>query len=226
MAQTVQDELPAIDDPKLEGAENYRDPFNGQDPYDEGIKLLAAICDSELERNDSMDGGPKEHSDVISAPQSRANDGSHSPHMTPAPAATAPREPVAAKDGQSATLARSASMIPESNDPGRPQQVAEVAEGKQEWDIRDIIGKEVVDGEVHYLVEWTAMLVPKYELGKAKVLVDKFEAQLRAQCRQRGEKRRGRLHPSKAGKQAIVGARATGETQQKKGRGRPRIHQE
>jgi hypothetical protein len=44
-------------------------------------------------------------------------------------------------------------MIPESNDPRRPQQVAEVAEGKQEWDIRDIIGKEVVDGEVHYLVE-------------------------------------------------------------------------
>ena len=69
-------------------------------------------------------------------------------------------------------------MIPESNDPGRPQQVAEVAGGKQEWDIRDIIGKEVVNGEVHYLVEWSATLVPKYKLGKAKVLVDKFKVQL------------------------------------------------
>jgi hypothetical protein len=78
--------------------------------------------------------------------------------------------------------------------------VAEVAEGKQEWDICDIIGKEVVDSEVHYLVEWSATLVPKYELGKAKVLVDKFEAQLQVQCRQRGGKRRGRLPLSKAGK--------------------------
>ena len=64
--------------------------------------------------------------------------------------------------------------------------------------------------------------MPKCELGKAKVLVDKFEARLQAQCRQRGRKRRGRLPPSTAGKQAIAGARATGETQQKKGRGRPR----
>ena len=85
----------------------------------------------------------------------------------------------------------------------------------------DIIGKEVVNGEVHYLVEWTATLVPKYELGKAKVLVDKFEARLRAQCRQRGGKRRRGLPPSNAGKQTIAVARATGETQQKKGRGRP-----
>jgi hypothetical protein len=75
--------------------------------------------------------------------------------------------------------------------------VAEVADGKQEWDIRDIIGKEVVDGEVHYLVEWSATLVPKYELGKAKVLVDKFEARLQAQCRQMGGKRQMQP-PSKA----------------------------
>jgi hypothetical protein len=74
--------------------------------------------------------------------------------------------------------------------------------GRQEWEISDIIGKEVVDGEVHYLVEWRATLVPKSELGKAKVL-GKFG------------KRQGRRPPPKAGKQAIA-------TQQKKGRGRPR----
>ncbi len=117
-------------------------------------------------------------------------------------------------------LATNASMS-ESNDPGRLQQVAEVTDGMQEWDIRDIIGKEVVDGEVHYLGEWSATLVPKYELRKVKVLVDKFEARLQAQSRQRGGKRRGRLHPPKAGKQAIAGTCATGETQQKKVRGRP-----
>jgi hypothetical protein len=80
-------------------------------------------------------------------------------------------------------------MISKANDPRKPQQVAEVRDGKQEWEIRDIIGKEFVDGEMHYLVEWSATLVPKYELGKAKVLVDKFEARLQAQCRQRNGKR-------------------------------------
>jgi hypothetical protein len=124
--------------------------------------------------------------------------------MAPAPTAMASRELITAIGGQSAT--RSASMIPEL----------------QEWEISDIIGKEVFDGEVHYLVEWSASLVLKCELGKAKVLVDKFEARLRAQCRQRGRKRRGRLPPPKAGKQAIAVARATSEAQQKKGRGRPR----
>jgi hypothetical protein len=99
-----------------------------------------------------MDCGPEEDSDVISALQSHAND---------TPAATATQEPVAVIDSQSATLAGSSLMISESNDPGRPQQVAKVADGKQEWEIRDIIGKEVVNGEVHYLVEWTTTLVPK-----------------------------------------------------------------
>jgi hypothetical protein len=124
--------------------------------------------------------------------------------MTLATAATAAQPAI---DGQSATLARSALVMSESNDPEKPQQVVD--------------GKEVLDGEVHYLVEWSATLVPKNELGKAKPLVEKFEARFRAQCRQRGGKRRGRLPPSKAGKQAISGARVTGETQQK-GRGRPR----
>ena len=169
-----------------------------------------------------MDDRPKEDSDIISSPQSREDKRSHSPHMVPAPPAMAPQKLITAIDGQSATLPRSASMIPELNDPGMPQPVAEVTDGKQEWEISDIIGKEVVDDEVHYLVEWSATLVPKCELGKAKVLVDKFEARLRAQCRQRGGKRQGRLPPPKAGKQAIVVARATGETQQKKERGRPR----
>jgi hypothetical protein len=43
-----------------------------------------------------------------------------------------------------ATLARSALMISESNDPGRPQQVAEVAGGKKEWKVRDNISTEVI----------------------------------------------------------------------------------
>jgi hypothetical protein len=65
-------------------------------------------------------------------------------------------------------------------------EAAGVTDGKQEWEVCDIIGKKVVNGEVYYLVEWSAKLAPKYELGKATALVDKFEARLRAQCRRRG----------------------------------------
>jgi hypothetical protein len=54
--------------------------------------------------------------------------------------------------------------------------------------------------------------VLKCELRKAKDLVDKFEVRLQAHCRQKGGKRRERLLLQKAGKQAIAGTRATGET--------------
>jgi hypothetical protein len=37
--------------------------------------------------------------------------------------------------------------------------VAEV-DDKQEWEIRDIIAKQDVDGVVLYLAEWHATLVP------------------------------------------------------------------
>jgi hypothetical protein len=115
--------------------------------------------------------------------------------MTPAPAATA---------------AQSALTI--------SKQAAEVANDKQEWEICDIIGKEDVDGVLHYWVQWSATLVPKYDIGKARALVARFEAQLRAQGRQRGGKGRERLPLLKAGK----GTHATGKTQQKRGRGRTR----
>ena len=119
-------------------------------------------------------------------------------------------------DGEVATPARTASK---SNDLARPQQVAEV-DGNQEWEICDIISKEDVDGVVHYLVAWNATLVPKYALKKAKRLVDKFEARLRAQRRQRDKRGRGRLPRSKLGRQA--GGHAIGGTNQKKQRGGPR----
>jgi hypothetical protein len=62
--------------------------------------------------------------------------------------------------------------------------------------------------------------VPKCEMGKARALIARFKAGLRAQRKQNGGKGRGRPFPSRAGKQARTWA--TGETQQKKGRGRPR----
>jgi hypothetical protein len=99
-----------------------------------------------------------------------------------------------------------------------------VANDKQECEICDIIGKEDVDGVPHYWVQWNATLVPKYEMGKAKALIARFEARLQAQGKQRGRKGRERLPLLRAGKQAIAGARAAGKAQQKRGRGRPRKH--
>jgi hypothetical protein len=118
-------------------------------------------------------------------------------------------------DGQSATLAGSPLAIPAPDDPEMPDD-------KQEWEVCDIIGKEDVNGVLHYWVQWSATLVPKCEMGKARALIARFKAGLRAQRKQRKQKGRGRLLPSKAGKQAAAGVCATGQTQEKKRRGRPR----
>src|ERR1700722_18922979 len=101
-----------------------------------------------------------------------------------------------------------------------PKQAVEVANDNQEWEISDIISKEDVDGVPHYWVQWSATLVPKCEMGKARALIARFEAGLRAQRKQKGGKGRSRPFPARAGKQTRT--RATGETQQKKRRGRPR----
>jgi hypothetical protein len=191
------------DDTESEYAKGCQDPFDGQDPYDRAIKLLATACGSELEHNDAIDGSPKEDTNIMSAPQ-------------PATAAVICQK----LDSQSATLARGPSTIPAPDDPEMPEQAVEVANDKQEWEICDIIGKEDVDGAPHYWVQWSTTLVPKCEMRKARALIARFEAGLRAQRKQKGGKGRDRPSPSRAGKQA--GTRATGETQQKKGRGRPR----
>jgi hypothetical protein len=65
-------------------------------------------------------------------------------------------------------------------------------------------------------------LVSESEMGKARALVARYKARLRAQRKQKGGKGQGRLLPSKAGKQVAAGVRATGQTQEKKRRGRRR----
>jgi hypothetical protein len=129
---------------------------------------------------------------------------------------------VAAIDGQSATLAATALMKSTLGDYGIPSQVVEVENNKQEWEICGIVNDEGVDGMPHYWVQWSPTLVSKSEMGKARALVARYKARLRAQHKQKSEKGRGRLLPSKAGKQAAAGVRSIGQTQEKKRRGRPR----
>jgi hypothetical protein len=101
----------------------------------------------------------------------------------------------------------------------RPEQMAEVVDTDQEWEICDIIRKEDVDGVVYYLVEWNPTLVSKYVLKNAKEMVNKFETWLQAHTRQKG---RGRLPQLKVGQRTMLEAQAIKETQQKKQQGRPR----
>jgi hypothetical protein len=56
-----------------------------------------------------------------------------------------------------------------------------MADADPDWEVCDILGKKVVDGKVHYLVDWRPTLVLEDELGNAKELVDEFEARLRTQ---------------------------------------------
>jgi hypothetical protein len=52
----------------------------------------------------------------------------------------------------------------------------QVVDANLDWDVRDILSKKVVNGAVHYLVDWRPTLVPEDVLGNAKELVDEFEA--------------------------------------------------
>ncbi|KAM9874947.1 hypothetical protein VDGL01_10975 [Verticillium dahliae] len=56
---------------------------------------------------------------------------------------------------------------------GRGQPVDVVADA--EWEITELIGKEVIQGKVHYLVRWQATLVPEDEIN-APELIGRFEA--------------------------------------------------
>jgi hypothetical protein len=51
------------------------------------------------------------------------------------------------------------------------------------WEIDDIQGKEVVNGEVHYWVAWQPTLEPKRALKHAKQQIDEFEERCRAQSK-------------------------------------------
>jgi hypothetical protein len=119
------------------------------------------------------------------------------------------------------TFASTASTTPgtfEPAPPPEPQLAAQGIDADEDWEVRRIIGKEDIDGVLHYLVEWSATLVPGHLLGHAKELVDEFEARLQAQ---RGVKNAPGAG-LKRGEQAVIEADASGGRQEKRRRGRPR----
>jgi hypothetical protein len=63
----MRDSLLAIDNLILEGPD-YQDPYSGQDPYNESMKLLAITVDDE-----PIDSRLEDDSNVISSLQSHKN---------------------------------------------------------------------------------------------------------------------------------------------------------
>ena len=93
-----------------------------------------------------------------------------------------------------------------------------IDDANKDWEVRKIIGREHVDGVLHYLVEWYPTLEPEHSLGHTKELVDKFEAQLLSR---RGFRNESEVMGLKVRKQVMLEANVSG-CQQKKQRGRPR----
>jgi len=144
----------------------------------------------------------KNRSQHSSSPTSEEGDGTLSASVDSKPTSTVGTTPAAVEPAL----------------PTEPRLVTQLLDANQIWEVRKIIGKEDVDGVLHYRVVWAETLEPEYSLGHAKELLDKFEAQLRAQ---REAKNKG--GPGlKRGEQVVVEAGGSGDQQQKKHRGRPR----
>jgi len=98
---------------------------------------------------------------------------------------------------------------PESFHVAELESIITSEQDDQEHEINDIIGKEEVNGEAYYLVDWTPTLVPLSALGKASDLVGKFEGGLPTQRpHAKGRRKQMRSGPGR-GRQAIMKALPT-----------------
>jgi len=140
------------------------------------------------------------------------------------------REGVARSDAHNRSTSRidlgSAASMPsttlETTGVGELQPGALVTDSDQDWEIRNIIDRKVVDGEVHYWVDWEPTWMPKSELYGAKESVDGFVARLQNTQRESGSGNGRGKRPLKRGQQEIRGSDTLSEAEPKKRRGRPR----
>jgi hypothetical protein len=97
--------------------------------------------------------------------------------------------------GPSAATTDGANTIPDA----RPCYVAQVEDAFRDREFYNVIGKEYLDGGVHYLVEWVPTLVRGSILRKAQAqpIISRFEA--RCQNQKRKREVRGEQRPSQAG---------------------------
>ena len=125
--------------------------------------------------------------------------------------------PISEEDEHSMTLSSStgttrSTLVSESAPLIEPDVCSQMINADQDWEVRQIIGKEDINGVPHYLVDWRPTLLPEHSLGHSEELVNKFKARLRAQCKVK----------NKPGRRAAVNADAPTGQEKKKPRGRPR----
>lgn len=91
--------------------------------------------------------------------------------------------------GAGATTTDGTNTIPDA----RSRYVAQVKDAFRDREFHNIIGKEYLDGEDYYLVEWVPTLVRASILRKAQAqtLVNRFEARCQNQKKNEAETRRG-----------------------------------
>ncbi|CAH0024522.1 unnamed protein product [Clonostachys rhizophaga] len=76
-------------------------------------------------------------------------------------------------------IGESNTMVSSSMEQSQPTATATDVDA--EWEIDgDLMGKEVIDGEVYYLVPWKPTLVPANRMQNALDLINRFEAQFGA----------------------------------------------
>ena len=175
--------------------------------------------------DESGDGGSWAKRRKVSAPLggSIALRNSNGPSRAPSPIAEDDED-----DGDDGTesisadsnLASTTRTTPayEPTPPTEPQLCPQVIDADQDWEVRQIIGKEDIDGVLHYMVDWHPTLMPEHSLGHAKEMVDKFEARLRAQRKIKNV--RGGLGLKRGGR-VVAKADALSCQEEKKSRGRP-----
>jgi hypothetical protein len=86
-----------------------------------------------------------------------------------------------------------------------------------EWEITELIGKEIIHGEVHYLVRWKATLVREHEIN-APELIGKFEAKF-------GTKTNKPVGGARIAKKTRLKFGKPGKDTKTRPRGRPRKHE-
>lgn len=175
----------------------------------------AAVGDAdEPGEDDFLWKGPK-HSDILGSSTTLSSHSRQPPNSFP-PASEDPEgdgADVSESEDNLASTARTTPDISEAPCLTKPQLYPEVAEPGREWEVRKVIGKEYVEGVLHYMVEWCPTLEPANDLEHAKEAVDEFEA-----FRKDSEGQR-KLGVKRDGQKAIGHEVATGQ-QKKRWRGR------
>ncbi|CAI6040791.1 unnamed protein product [Clonostachys chloroleuca] len=85
-----------------------------------------------------------------------------------------------AEDDVHSCIGESTAMVSTSTEQSQPTAISTDVDA--EWEIDgDLMGKEVIDGEVYYLVPWKPTLVPVTMMQNALELINRFEARVGAQ---------------------------------------------